>query len=328
MPRGVIFRHPILAGLVAVLLLAPALGAPAFAQSWPTRPVRLVVPFAPGGATDVTARIIADPLSRVWGETVVVENKPGAGTNLGNEAVAKSTPDGYTMLLASASLTTGRNLYKSLPYEIADLAPVSLVCTFPLLVLAPPSSPAKSLAEFVALARANPGKFSYATPGLGTTPHLAGELLKQMAGIDMTHVPYRGDAPALTDTMAGRVDLQIGGTSMLEQVRGGQVRALAVTTTQRSPMAPELPAVAETVPGYDVPTWYALFVAAKTPRDIIAKMNRDVGRVLADPAIQARFAQISMVAGGSTPDALAALVDSDIKKWGAVIKAANITLDP
>jgi tripartite-type tricarboxylate transporter receptor subunit TctC len=184
------------------------------------------------------------------------------------------------------------------------------------------------MAEFVALARANPDKFSYASPGLGTTPHLAGELLKQMTGIAMTHVPYRGDAPALTDTMSGRVDLQIGGTSMLEQVRGGQVRALAVTTAQRSPMAPDLPTVAETVPGYDVPTWYALFVPAKTPRDIVAKMNRDVGHVLAEPAIQARFAQISMVAGGSTPDALAALVDSDLKKWGAVIKAANITLDP
>ncbi|MBV8169112.1 MAG: tripartite tricarboxylate transporter substrate binding protein [Alphaproteobacteria bacterium] len=327
MPNGPKSRRRALVVLIAMLALAP-FAAPAHAQSWPTRPVRLVVPFAPGGATDVTARIISDPLTRVWGETVVVENKPGAGTNLGNEAVAKSTPDGYTMLLASASLTTGRNLYKSLPYEISDLAPVSLVCQFPLLVLAPPKSPAKTLAEFVALARANPAKFSYATPGLGTTPHLAGELLKQMAGIDMTHVPYRGDAPALTDTMAGRVDLQIGGSSMLEQVRSGQVRALAVTTIQRSPLVPELAAVSETVPGYDVPTWYALFVAAKTPPDIIAKMNRDVGRVLAEPAIKARFAQISMVAGGSTPEALAALVDSDIKKWGAVIKAANITLDP
>jgi tripartite-type tricarboxylate transporter receptor subunit TctC len=321
-------RRRTLIALAAIVALVPGLAASALAQAWPTRPVRLVVPFAPGGSTDVVGRIVADQLTRVWGETVVVDNKPGAGTNLGTEAVAKSEPNGYTMLLASASLTTGRNLYKSLNYEIRDLAPVSMVCTFPLLILAPESSPTKSLADLIALARANPGKLSFASPGLGTTPHLAGELLKQMTGIAMTHVPYRGDAPALNDTMAGRVDLQIGGTAMLEQVRSGKVRGLAVTTLARSPMAPELPAVAETVPGYDVPTWYALFVPAQTPPAIVAKMNHDVGRVMSDPAIQARFAQISMIAAGSTPEALAALVEADLKKWGAVIKAANITLEP
>jgi tripartite-type tricarboxylate transporter receptor subunit TctC len=314
--------------LAAIAALVPGLAPSALAETWPTRPVRLVVPFAAGGSTDVVARIVGDQLSRIWGQTVVVDNKPGAGTNLANEAVAKSEPNGYTMLVGSASLAIGRNLYRSLNYEISDLAPVSLLCTFPLLMLAPDSSPTTSVAEFIAFARANPGKVSFASPGLGTTPHLAGELFKQMAGIEMTHVPYRGDAPALSDTMAGRVDLQIGGSALLEQVRGGKVRGLAVTTAKRSPAAPELPAVAETVPGFDVPSWFALFVPAQTPRAIVAKMNGDVVRVVSDPAVQSRFTQISMIAAGSTPEELGALVESEVKKWGAVIKAANITLEP
>jgi tripartite-type tricarboxylate transporter receptor subunit TctC len=179
----------------------------------------------------------------------------------------------------------------------------------------------------IARAKANPGKLSYASPGQGTTPHLAGELLKQMAGIDMTHVPYRGDAPGLADTMAGRVDLQIAGPALLDQVKGGNVRGLAMTSARRSVLAPELEAVGETVPGYDVTSWFALFVPAKTPHGIIARISADTQRVTADPAIKARFAEISMVAGGSTPEALGVLVDTELEKWGRVIKAANIAIE-
>ena len=231
--------------LAAAIALAPAVSRPALAQGWPARPVRIVVPYAPGGSTDTVARITGDRLSRIWGQQVLIENKPGAGTNIGAAAVASSDPDGYTIFIGTSSLATSRLLYRSLPYALSDLAPATLVCTFPLLLLTPNSSPARSIAEFIAFARDKKGKVTFASPGVGTVPHLAGELFKQIAGIEMTHVPYRGDAPALTDTIAGRVDLQIGGSAMLEQVRSGQVRGLAVTTAKRSQLAPELPSVAE-----------------------------------------------------------------------------------
>jgi tripartite-type tricarboxylate transporter receptor subunit TctC len=312
----------------AALALAPTLARPAFADAWPTRPVHVVVPFAPGGSTDVVARIIADRLSTMWGQQAVVENRPGAGSNLGAEVVANSAPDGYTMFMGTTSLTSSRNLYRSLRYELSDLAPVTLVCTFPLLMVVPNSSPARSVAEFIAFAREKNGKVTFASPGVGTVPHLAGELLKHMAGIEMTHVPYRGDAPALTDTMAGRLDLQIGGAAMIEQVRSGQVRGLAVTTAKRSPVAPELRTVAETgVPGFDVTAWFAFFVPARTPQAIVTKMQVDTVTVLGDPAIRTKLERIGMVAAGSTPEELGAFVKSEVTKWGAVIKAASISLD-
>jgi tripartite-type tricarboxylate transporter receptor subunit TctC len=317
-----------LVSLAATSALAPAVIRPVFAQAWPTRPVYVVVPYAAGGSTDVVTRVIAERLSRIWGQQVVIENKPGAGTNFGAEVVAKSDPDGYTVLMGSSALASSRNLYRSLHYAISDLAPVTLVCTFPLLMLVPNSSPAKSIAEFIAFARENRGKVTFASPGVGTTPHLAGELFKRMCGVEMTHVPYRGDAPALADTMAGRVDLQIGGTAMLEQVRGGQVRGLAVTTAKRSPAAPALPTVAETgVPGFDVAGWYALFVPAKTPPAIIEKMHIDTVTALSDPVVKAKLEQVGMLVSGSTSEELAALLQFEIEKWGAVIKDANITLD-
>jgi tripartite-type tricarboxylate transporter receptor subunit TctC len=326
MKPAVIVRRCLVAVAAALALLA--IPGPARAETWPNRPVHLVVPFAPGGSTDVVSRLVGDQLSRLWDQPVVIDNKPGAGTNLAADLVAKSEPTGYTMLMGSSSLSTGRNLYRSLPYAIADLAPVTLVVTFPLVMVVPNGSPAHSVAEFVAFAKANAGHVSFASPGLGTTPHLAGELLKQMAGIEMTHVPYRGDAPALTDTIGGRVDLQIGGAVLLEQIRAGKVRGLAVTTAQRSPLAPELPAVAESgLPGYDVRAWFAIFVPAKTPPAVIAKVNADTARILADPAIRARLEQIAMVGAPSSPEALGAMLDSEVKKWGAVIRQANIVLE-
>jgi tripartite-type tricarboxylate transporter receptor subunit TctC len=276
----------------------------------------------------VVARVVAERLSRIWGRQVVIENKPGAGTNFGAEAAAKSDPDGYTLLMGTSALASSRHLYRSLRYAITDLAPVTLVCTFPLLMLVPNSSPAKSVGEFIAFARENKGKVTFASPGVGTPPHLAGELFQRMSGVEMTHVPYRGDAPALADTMAGRVDLQIGGPAMLEQVRGGQVRGLAVTTAKRSPAAPELPAVAEAgVPGFDVAGWFALFAPARTPPEIVEKIQIDAVTALSDPVVKAKLEQIGMVVSGSTSEELAALLQHEIEKWGAVIKDAKITLD-
>jgi len=313
---------------LAAFALAPAVSRPALAQDWPTRPVRIVVPYAPGGSTDTVARITADRLSRIWGQQVVIENKPGAGTNIAAAAVASSDPDGYTIFIGSSSLVTSRLLYRSLPYAPSDLAPVTLVCTFPLLLLVPNSSPARSVAEFIAFARDNKGKVTFASPGVGTVPHLAGELFKQIAGIEMTHVPYRGDAPALTDTIAGRVDLQIGGSVMLEQIRSGQVRGLAVTTAKRSQLAPELPSAAEAgVHGFEVTGWFAFFVPGRTSRRIVEKIHIDTVAALRDRAVKANFDNIGMVAVGSTPEELAALLTAETEKWQPVIKQAHIALD-
>jgi tripartite-type tricarboxylate transporter receptor subunit TctC len=313
---------------LAAFAIAPAVSSPALAQDWPTRPVRIVVPYAPGGSTDTVARITADQLSRIWGQQVVIENKPGAGTNIAAAAVASSDPDGYTIFIGSSSLVTSRLLYRSLPYALSDLAPVTLLCTFPLLLLVPNSSPARSVAEFIAFARDNKGKVTFASPGVGTVPHLAGELFKQIAGIEMTHLPYRGDAPALTDTIAGRVDLQIGGSVMLEQIRSGQVRGLAVTTAKRSQLAPELPSAAEAgVHGFEVTGWFAFFVPGRTSRTIVEKIHIDTVTALRDPAVKANFDNIGMVGVGSTPEELAALLTAETEKWQPVIKQAHIALD-
>jgi len=317
-----------LVALAATVVLAPAVSRVAFAQAWPTRPVRIVVPYAPGGSTDTVARITADRLSSIWGQQLVIENKPSAGTNIGAAAVANSDPDGYTMFIGTSSLATSRLLYHSLPYAISDLAAVTLVCTFPLLMVVPNSSPAKSVTAFIAFAREKKGKVTFASPGVGTAPHLAGELFKQITRIEMTHVPYRGDAPALADTIAGRVDLQIGGSGMLEQIRGGQVRGLGVTTAKRSELAPELPTVAEAgVPGFDVTGWFAFFVPARTPRAVVEKIHTDTVTALSDPAVKSKFENIGMVAVGSTPEELAALLEAEMRKWRPVINEANIALD-
>jgi tripartite-type tricarboxylate transporter receptor subunit TctC len=314
--------------LAAAFALTPTASRRALAQGWPARPVRIVVPYAPGGSTDTVARITADRLSRIWGQQILIENKPGAGTNIGAATVASSDPDGYTIFVGSSSLVTSRLLYRSLPYALSALAPATLVCTFPLLLLTPNSSPARSVAEFIAFARDKKGKVSFASPGVGTVPHLAGELLKQIAGIEMTHVPYRGDAPALTDTIAGRVDLQIGGSAMLEQIRSGQVRGLAVTTAKRSQLAPELPSVAEGgVPGFDVMGWFAFFVPGRTSPAIVSKIHIDAVTALRDPAVKANFDNIGMVAVGSTPEELAALLTAEMEKWRPVIEQARIALD-
>jgi tripartite-type tricarboxylate transporter receptor subunit TctC len=315
--------------LSAAAALAPAvISRAAFAQVWPNRFVRLIAPFPAGGGTDAVARIIAGRLSETWGQQVVIENRAGAGSNIGIEAAARSDPDGYTMLIASLPLAVNRYLYSSLGYDpVADFAPVTLICTYPNVMAVPNSSPAKSVREFIAHANANRGRITFASSGIGTSTHLSGELFKRMAGIEMTHVPYRGVAPAMNDLIPGRVDVMFNTTGgLLPQVRAGQVRGLAVTTAERFPTAPDLPTVAESgVPGFDVSSWYAFYVPAKTPREIIRKMNADTLAALSDPTIRAKLEQLGVLVIGSTPDQLAAHLKSEMSKWAPVIKAAGIS---
>jgi tripartite-type tricarboxylate transporter receptor subunit TctC len=310
---------------------APVLiGAPAFAQApspsaWPNRFVRLVVPFPAGGGTDAVARILANRLSEVWGQQMVIENKGGAGSNIGADAVARSEPDGYTVLIGSLPLAVNRYLYSSLTYDaLTDFAPVTLICLYPNLMVVPNSSPAKSVPEFIAHAKAS-GKITFASSGTGTSTHLSGELFKRMTGIEMTHVPYRGVALALNDVIPGRVDVMFNTMAgVLQQARSGQLRGLAVTTAKRFPTAPEFPTVADFVPGFDVSSWYAFLVPVKTPAEIVKKLHADTVAILREPAIKSKLEQVGVMAIGSTPAELAAQLKSETEMWGPVIKAAGI----
>ncbi len=329
----VLTRRRLLALSAGSALTASLGGRAARAQmqslGWPNRVVRFIVPFAAGGPTDIVARIVAEQLAKIWGQQAVIENRGGAGTNIGNEMVARSDPDGYTVLFATASLAVNRSLYRSLSYDpIADFAAVSLVSRFSLFMFVPNSLPAKSVMEFVAYAKAHPGKLTLASPGTGSTPHLAGELLKQMAGIEMTHVPYRGASPALNDLIPGRVDCYFGSGALLENMRSGQVRGLAVTGAKRDPAAPELPTMAEAgVPGYEVSSWHGLFVPAKTPPEIVRKMSVDTVAALADPMVKGKLEQAGYMVVGSSPGELQTLLNSEIEKWSAVIKTAGIKIN-
>jgi tripartite-type tricarboxylate transporter receptor subunit TctC len=329
----VLTRRRLLALSAGSALTASLSGRAALAQmqslDWPNRVVRFIVPFAAGGPTDIVARIVAEQLAKIWGQQVVIENRGGAGTNIGNEMVARSDPDGYTVLFATASLAVNRSLYRSLSYDpIADFAAVSLVSRFSLFMFVPNSLPAKSVMEFVAYAKAHPGKLTLASPGTGSTPHLAGELLKQMARIEMTHVPYRGASPALNDLIPGRVDCYFGSGALLENVRSGQVRGLAVTGAKRDPAAPELPTMAEAgVPGYEVSSWHGLFVPAKTPPEIVRKMSVDTVAALADPMVKGKLEQAGYMVVGSSPGELQTLLNSEIEKWSAVIETAGIKIN-
>jgi tripartite-type tricarboxylate transporter receptor subunit TctC len=287
------------------------------------------VPVAAGGPTDIVARMLAEKLSKIWGQQVVIENKGGAGTNIGNEYVAQSDPDGYTVLFATASLAVNTSLYRSLSYDpIADFAPVSLVTQLAYFVFVPNSSPAHSIKELIDHAKARPGKLTMASPGTGSAPFLAEMLFLQMAGIEMTHVPYRGASPAFTDLIPGRVDCYFGSGALLSYARSGQVRILATTGPKRDAAAPDVPTIAEAgVPGYDVTAWQALFVPAKTPPEIVRKISADTTASLAEPAIKDKLAANGYVAEGSSPEALEKLLKSEIAKWSAVIKSVGIKID-
>ncbi len=304
---------------------------PARADTYPSRVVKLTVGFPPGGGADLASRIVAGGLTDLWNQQVIVENKPGAGARLALDAVAHAAPDGYTMLLAPGSPLVQPLLFSTLTFDpTKDFAPVSLVGTYPNIIVVPNSSQFQKLEEFIAYAKANPGKISWASPGVGTVPHLAGELFKHMAGIEMTHVPYRGVTEGLmSDMIAGRLDLMFNTTgSLLQPVRAKQLRGLAVTSAKRFPDEPELPTVAEFgVPGYDVSSWYALYLPAKTPPDIIAKVNTDAIAMLSQAAIKAKFEPLGILAQGSTPAELVAKNVGDVALWGPIIKEADIKVE-
>jgi len=315
--------------LGGALLAAPGLIRATIAQTFPGRFVRLVVPFPPGGAVDAAARIIANRLSEMWGQQMVIENKGGAGGNIAAQSVLNSDPDGYTVYICSIGHAINQFIYPNLGYDpVADFAPVTLMCVYPNIMAVPNSSPDYSVRSFIARAKADPGKVTYCSSGIGTSLHLCGELFKRLADVDLTHIPYRGAGPALNDLIPGRVDTIFANfPSTLPLVQSGQLRGLAVTTASRQPEVPDLPAITEFVPGYDVSSWFALFVAAKTPPDIVAKLNRDSIAALNFPAIKERYAQLGATVVGSTPAELAAHLKNEMGKWGPIIKAAGIKAD-
>jgi tripartite-type tricarboxylate transporter receptor subunit TctC len=290
--------------------------------------VRIIVPVAAGGPTDTVARILADKLSAMWGQQVFIENRPGAGNNLGTEYVAKSDPDGYTVLFDPGAIAANTSLYRKLSYDaIADFAPVSLVAKVDYFMFVPNSSPAHSLKEFVDYVRSRPGQLTMASPGTGSAPYLAEMMFLQMANMKMTHVPYRGAAPAFSDLIPGRVDCYFGSGTLLSYARSGQVRVLASTGPTRNAAAPDVPVIAEYVPGYEVVSTQALFVPAKTPREIVGKISADTRTVLAETALRAKLAEMGYVAAPSSPEELGKLLRSEIARWSAVIKSVGITLD-
>jgi tripartite-type tricarboxylate transporter receptor subunit TctC len=319
------------AGLAAAAVAAPSLLiSRASAADWPARPVRVVVPFTPGGSTDITARLVSNRLQEVWGQSVVVENKPGAGGNIAADMVAHSDPDGYTIFIVGPGLATNQFLYPSLTYDpVGDFAPVTMLITQPNLMCVPNSSPAKSVQEFIAYCHANEGKVTFASSGNGTTLHLSGELFKRLAKVEMIHIPYRGGAPAINDLIPGRVDVIFDNMpSIVSHVRSGSLRGLAVTTKERVAVVPDIPTIAESgVPGFDVFSWFGFFVPAKTPPDIIARVNADTNAALAYAAVKSRFEDLGANPKGSTPGELAAFLKSEIAKWGPVIQEARIKVE-
>lgn len=317
--------------VTAGALAAPAVyTSHAFGQAWPNRSVRIIVPFAPAGATDITARLLANRLSEVWGQPVVVENKPGAGGNVGADLAAKSEPDGYTIFIVGPGQATNKFLYPSLTYDpVADFQPVSLLLTQPNMMCVPNSSPAKSVKEFIDHCKANAGKVTYASSGNGTTLHLSGELFKKLAGVQMTHIPYRGSGPLMNDLIPGRVDVVFDNApSISPHAKAGAVRALAVTTMKRIPIAPELPTIDESgVKGFDVFSWFAFFLPVKTPKEIAAKLNADTVAALKHDSVRKRLLELGAEPVGSTPEDLAKHLKSEMDKWGPIITEAKIRIE-
>jgi tripartite-type tricarboxylate transporter receptor subunit TctC len=312
--------------LGASVAALPAASRLAWAQDYPSRPVRWIVPFSPGGGTDVVARLVSQSLSERLGQPFIVENRPGAGANIGTEVVVRAPPDGYTLLLAATVNTINATLYDKLDFDfMRDIAPVAAIIRIPNVMVVHPSVPATSIPEFIAYARAHPGKINFASAGTGTSQHVAGELFKIMAGIDMVHIPYRGTGPALTDLLAGRVQvLFLGAVSSMKYVESGKLRALALTSAARSPALPNLPTMAEFLPGFEASLFYGMGAPRNTPAEIIERLNKEINAGLADPAMKARLAELDGMVLGGTPADFARLIADETDKWRKVIKAANI----
>jgi tripartite-type tricarboxylate transporter receptor subunit TctC len=312
--------------LAAGAAALPALSRVACAQAYPTRPVRMIVGFVPGSGPDIVGRLLGQWLSDRLGQPFVIENRPGAATNIATEAVVRAPADGYTLLFVTAASAINTTLYEKLSFNfISDIAPVASISRETFALEVNPSFPAKTVPEFIAYAKANPGKLSMASPGSGTAPHMAGELFKMMAGVDLVHVPYRGSAPALTDLMGGQVQVTFGPlTSSIQYVRAGKLRALAVSSTSRSDALPDIPTLADFLPGYEATGWFGIGVPRSTPADIIDKLNKEINAALADPKIKDRLSDLGgMILGGSPAD-FGKLIADDTEKWGKVIKFAGI----
>ena len=304
----------------------PILSSIASAQAYPARPVRWVVGAPPGGAQDITARLMGQWLSERLGQPIVIENRPGAATNIGAEVVAKAPPDGYTLLLVGAPNAINATLYDKLNFNfIRDIAPVAAITRVPNIMVVNPSFPAKSVPEFIAYVKAHPGKRNMASPGTGTPPHVAGELFKSMTGVNMVHVPYRGGAPAITDLLGGQAQVYFPGISeAIEHVRSGKLRVLAVTTATRLEVLPDIPTIAEFVPSYEASGWQGVGVPRNTPSWIIDKLNREINAGLTDPKIKTRLADLGGTALGGTADDFGKLIADETEKWGKVIREASI----
>jgi len=297
------------------------------AQNYPTRPVRVIVPFVPGGSTDIIGRTVSQKLSEAWGQPVVVDNRGGGATIMGTEIVAKAAPDGYTLLIASASFTTKLNLVENLPYDtLADFTPITLINTTPLVLVVPPDSPVKSVKDLIALAKSKPGKMNFGSSGMGGSNHLSGELFNALAGTKIVHVPYKGNTPALTDLMGGRLDLIFNGaTAVLPMVKAGKLRALAVTSKHRAGAAPDLPTLDESgLKGFESVAFNGMVAPAKTPRDIIAKINADAVKGINSAETRERLKVDGSDPVGSTPEQFASFIKEEITKWARIIKLADI----
>jgi tripartite-type tricarboxylate transporter receptor subunit TctC len=319
-------RRVVLSGVAGCAAAAPL--RKVRAALYPDHPITLVVPFAPGGSTDILARIVAEHLYQALGQPVIVENRSGASGNIGTAVVARSAPDGYTFLFNTMSVhTMNHALFAAMPFDgLKDFSPITLLAYVTNTMVAHPSVPANNVREFIAYAKANPGKISYASAGAGSTNHLCGALFEKMAQVAMVHVPYRGGAPAIADTVAGQTQLMFtAGTQSLEHVKAGKLRLLAVTEAKRSPLLPDVPTVAETIPGFEMAVWYGAYGPAGLSQEIIARLNVEIDRILFLPSVKKQMADIAVEVAKSSPDELADLTRADADKWGKIIRQLNIT---
>ncbi len=308
---------------VALLLIASFTAGASLGQDYPSKPVRIVVPFAPGGSTDVLARLVGQKLGERWGQPVLVENRAGAGGNIGADQIAKSAPDGYSLLLGGVPHAISASLYPKLPYDLArDLTPIAEIASFPSAIVLHPSLPAHSVTELIALARARPGQLSFGSAGVGSPNHLALELFKTMAGVSMTHVPYKGSGQLIGDLLAGQVQLASMGTPVaLPHVQSGKLRAIAVTGAARSSLLPEVPTVSEAgLPGFEVTSWYGVFGPAGLPAGVVAKLNSEIGRAVTGPEVRERLAALGAEPSVKSPDQFSRYVREEIAKWAKVVK--------
>jgi len=311
----------------AVLLAQAAF--PAFADTWPSRPIKLVVPYPPGGSTDVTARVIAESLRPLLGQPVIIDNRPGAGGNIGAEAVAKSAPDGYTFLMATSTHVTNMSLYKNLPYDfVQDLAPVSQTAFIPNVLVVGTNLPVGNLAEFIAYVKSGKYPVNYGTAGNGSSQHLSSALFNSMVQGNMVHVPYKGGAPATADLLAGQIQAYFGPlVEVLPHIRGGKVKALGITTKKRSPVLPDVPTIAEALPGYEVALWNAILAPAKTPADIVNKLNEAIVKVLNQADVKARFAEQGSEPVGSSPAEFKQFIAAEVGKWKELVRISGAKIE-